>query len=90
MKKKEVLMDFLFVIFFFRLKSGNPGYFVVYNPTDVNDTVDFTFVKGLPEQLTVELFSKPYDPPVDKVPTNAIPLQSNSAVIFKYAPKSSE
>ncbi|XP_031620255.1 maltase A2 isoform X2 [Contarinia nasturtii] len=78
------------VIAYSRLKSGTPGYFVVYNPTADKVTVDFSFVKSLPEQLTVELFSKPYENTVDKVPTNAIPLQESSAVIFKYAPKSAE
>lgn len=73
----------------FRLKSGNPGYFVVYNPTDADVTADFSSVESLPEQLTVELASKPYENnTVNKVPTNAIPLQANSAVVFTYAPKS--
>lgn len=71
----------------FRLKSGNPGYFVVYNPTATNVTVDFSAVRSLPEQLTVELSSKPDDNHVIKVPTNAIPLSANSAVVFTYAPK---
>lgn len=71
----------------FRLKSGNPGYFVIYNPIDANVTADFSFVRSLPEQLTVELTSKPYENAVVKVPTNAIPLQPNSAVVFTYAPK---
>lgn len=73
----------------FRLKSGNPGYFVVYNPTDANVTADFTSVESLPEQLTVEVTSKPHENnAVNKMPTNAIPLQANSAVVFTYAPKS--
>lgn len=71
----------------FRLKSGNPGYLVIYNPTVANVTADFSFVRSLPEQLTVELASKPYENAVVKVPTNAIPLQPNSAVVFTYAPK---
>ncbi|XP_055325471.1 maltase A1 isoform X2 [Sitodiplosis mosellana] len=76
------------VIAYSRLKSGNPGFFVVYNPTAANITADFSFVRSLPEQLTVELASKPYENNVVKVPTNAIPLKSNSTVLFTYAPKS--
>lgn len=71
----------------YRLKSGNPGYFVVYNPTPNNVTADFSAVHGLPEQLTVELASKPTGDSVVKVATNAIPLEANSAVVFTYAPK---
>lgn len=78
------------LIFFFRinfrLKSGNPGYFVVYNPTDADVVADFTSIKSLPEELTFELASKPYENnAATKVPTNAIPLQANSAVVFTYA-----
>lgn len=80
---------YCFFFVHFRLKSGNPGYFVVYNPTESNITVDFSTVSGLPEQLTVELTSKPYGNIAPKVPTKAITLQDNSAVIFTYAPKSS-
>lgn len=80
--------DCFFGGFFFRLKTGNPGYFVVYNPLEFDVTVDFSSVKGLPEQLTIDLASKPYENATQKVHTNAIPLQGSSAVIFTYAPKS--
>lgn len=72
----------------FRLKSGNPGYFVVYNPSDSDVSVDFTFVQQLPEHLTVELTSNVSEHKSIKVPTNAVPLQPRSAVILTYAPKS--
>lgn len=77
-----------FSSFFFRLKSGNPGFFVVYNPLATNVTADFSFVRSLPDQLTVELASKPNNNTSAKVATNAIELQANSAVLFTYAPKS--
>lgn len=48
-----------------RIKSGNPGYFVVYNPSDELVNADFTDAKGIPEQLTVNLFSKNYN--VEKI-----------------------
>lgn len=84
----KINMNFSYV-FYSRLKSGNPGYFVVYNPTDANVIADFSSIDSLPEQLTVELASKPYEnSTVNKLPTNAIPLQANSAVVFTYAPKS--
>lgn len=78
---------FFKIFLILRLKSGNPGYFVIYNPTAGEVIADFSFVRSLPEQLTVELASKPMENSMVKVPTNAIPLQPNSAVVFTYAPK---
>lgn len=69
------------------MKSGNPGYFVAFNPSDDAVSVDFSFVQQLPEQLTVEVTSNaPHK--AAKVPANAIPLAAHSAVILTYAPKS--
>lgn len=48
-------------LFLHRIKSGNPGYFVAYNPTDVGVSSNFANVNGMPDQLTVHLFSKNYD-----------------------------
>lgn len=70
------------------MKSGNPGYFVVYNPTNEFVAANFSFVPRLPEQLTVELVSKSYKTEQVKVPTNAIPLTARSTVVLTYAPKS--
>lgn len=44
-----------------RIKSGNPGYFVVFNPTDNRTEADFSNVKSLPDQLTVYMVSKSYN-----------------------------
>lgn len=43
-----------------RIKSGNPGYFVAYNPTDELVRADFSKVDGIPEELTVHLLSHNY------------------------------
>lgn len=45
----------------YRIKSGNPGYFVVYNPSNEQITADFSAAEGIPESLTVNLFSQNYD-----------------------------
>lgn len=43
-----------------RIKSGNPGYFVAYNPTESLVTANFSSVAGIPDLLTVHLFSDNY------------------------------
>lgn len=44
-----------------RIKSGNPGFFVAYNPSNEGATPNFSEVPGLPEQLTVSLLSDNYN-----------------------------
>lgn len=43
------------------MKSGNPGFFVAYNPTDALVVGNFTSISSMPEQLTVLLLSKNYN-----------------------------
>lgn len=52
-----------FVVYFFinRIKSGNPGYFVAFNPTDNYVAANFSFVASLPDQLTVDMVSRLYN-----------------------------
>lgn len=52
---------FCFLSFSNRIKSGNPGYFVAYNPGDSNVTSDFSKIVGMPEQLTVLKTSQNYN-----------------------------
>lgn len=77
-----------------RIKSGNPGYFVAYNPTAQLVLANFTAVKNIPEQLTVHLFSGNYKVPniVEKVkvPSDAIPVGAQSVLILTYVPKTAE
>jgi len=81
------------VIAYTRIKSGNPGYFVAYNPLETSVAANFTAVANLPEQLTVYLVSDSYHEKdiveKSKVPSNAIPLSGRSAIILTYVPKSS-
>lgn len=44
-----------------RIKSGNPGYFVALNPSELYVKANFSFVASLPDQLTVDLVSKLYN-----------------------------
>lgn len=49
-------------MFFFldRIKSGNPGYFVVYNPSEELVKANFSLATGIPNELTVNLVSENY------------------------------
>lgn len=80
----------MFKIFLHRIKSGNPGYFVVINPNTENVLADFSG-HNLPEKMTVDFVSANYNTSEvavkGKVDTNAIPLSASSAVILTYVPK---
>ncbi|XP_040173426.1 uncharacterized protein LOC120906075 isoform X2 [Anopheles arabiensis] len=75
-----------------RLKSGNPGYFVVLNlaSTDQKTTFDFSGIDGIGSELTVVLTSQNYAVPnvgvKTKVPVDAVPLSPKSALIATYVP----
>ncbi|XP_053678152.1 neutral and basic amino acid transport protein rBAT [Anopheles nili] len=74
-----------------RLKSGNPGYFVVLNlEQDEQRTVDFRGIDGIGNELTVVLTSQNYAVPnvgvKSKVPVEAIPLSPRSALVATYVP----
>jgi solute carrier family 3, member 2 len=44
-----------------RFKSGNPGYFVVLNPTNNKVEADFSAREDLPDELTVTVMSENYN-----------------------------
>ncbi|XP_055382107.1 uncharacterized protein LOC129612489 isoform X2 [Condylostylus longicornis] len=72
-----------------RIKSGNPGFFVVLNPTDSFATGNFSS-SGLPEKMTVDLLSDGYNATgvviKSKVMTDSIQVSANSAIILTYVP----
>lgn len=82
------------IIAYTRFKSGNPGYFVVYNPTDALVTGNFTSIKTMPDQLTVHLLSKNYnvtDVAIrSKVQTSDVKVSAKSVIILTYASKKEE
>lgn len=51
------------LFFLERIKSGNPGYFIVLNPSPYYIAANFSFVKSLPDQLTVDMTSQMYNVP---------------------------
>ncbi|XP_052900465.1 uncharacterized protein LOC128306872 [Anopheles moucheti] len=74
-----------------RLKSGNPGYFVVLNLAQTEQKMlDFSGVEGIGSELTVVLTSQNYDVPnvgiKTKVPVDAVPLSPRSALVATYVP----
>uniref|UniRef100_A0A182N120 alpha-glucosidase n=1 Tax=Anopheles dirus TaxID=7168 RepID=A0A182N120_9DIPT len=75
-----------------RLKSGNPGYFVVLNLAqgDQPTTADFSGIYGIGSELTVVLTSQNYAVPnvgvKTKVPVEAVPLSPRSALVATYVP----
>ncbi|XP_077300428.1 CD98 heavy chain isoform X2 [Arctopsyche grandis] len=73
-----------------RLKSGNPGFMVIYNPTAEGTRVNMTIVSDVPAELTVNLLSKSYDEKdvfiKAKLPADNIPISAKSAIIMTYAP----
>uniref|UniRef100_A0A182J069 alpha-glucosidase n=1 Tax=Anopheles atroparvus TaxID=41427 RepID=A0A182J069_ANOAO len=75
-----------------RLKSGNPGYFVVLNLAqgDHQTMADFSGIDGIGSELTVVLTSQNYAVPnigvKSKVSVDAVPLSSMSGMIATYVP----
>ncbi|XP_055715227.1 maltase A3 isoform X2 [Phlebotomus papatasi] len=79
------------VIGYSRTKSGNPGFFVVLNPTEHHVDANFSNVVGIAEELTIHTTSSNYnvtDVAVKaKVLSSAIPVSGYSAMILTYVPK---
>uniref|UniRef100_A0A0K8TTJ8 alpha-glucosidase n=1 Tax=Tabanus bromius TaxID=304241 RepID=A0A0K8TTJ8_TABBR len=72
-----------------RIKSGNPGYFVILNPTDQYTTGNFTS-GGLPDKMTVDLRSDNFNATdldvKSKVATSSVPMPPFSAIVLTYVP----
>ncbi|XP_037933970.1 4F2 cell-surface antigen heavy chain isoform X2 [Teleopsis dalmanni] len=70
-----------------RIKSGNPGYFVVYNPTEFTHTGNFSNLE-LPTKMTVVAVSDNYNA-TDvhaKVSVDSLEVSSRSTIILTYVP----
>ncbi|XP_037028275.1 neutral and basic amino acid transport protein rBAT isoform X2 [Bradysia coprophila] len=82
------------IIAYTRLKSGNPGFFVAYNPTEALVTGNFTSISSMPEQLTVHLLSKNYNVTGvverSKIQTSDVQISAKSVIILTYVPQKPE
>lgn len=73
-----------------RIKSGNPGYFVAFNPTDDDIKANFTS-EIVGTELSVLLLSDGFskdNPPKGKISTSSVPLAKKSVAVFTFVPKS--
>ncbi|KAL0279220.1 UNVERIFIED_CONTAM: hypothetical protein PYX00_000825 [Menopon gallinae] len=77
-----------------RIKAGNPGYLAVYNLGTQNETVDFTSIEHVPNELQVYAMSMNYaDDSVNvksKVTNNDFLMTPRSAVVFTFVPNIEE
>ncbi|XP_017846334.1 uncharacterized protein LOC108602698 isoform X1 [Drosophila busckii] len=81
-----------------RIKSGSPGYFVIFNPTDVPRLGNFTADHMLPDKMTVSYFSENYNshenvPKVsqsNKVNLKELQMAPHSTLILTYVPVKTE
>lgn len=83
-------------MYVYRLKSGSPGYFVVYNPTELPQRSNFTVAAHLPEKMTVFYLSEKYAEQSvnatsiaksNKVNLSELKIAPHSTVVFTYVPK---
>lgn len=74
-----------------RVKSGNPGILVAFNPSSNNVTVNLNSIDSIPEELTVQLQSSNFVHDTvrhnSKVDTEAVPLPAKAALVFRFVPK---
>ncbi|XP_055907711.1 uncharacterized protein LOC129942689 isoform X2 [Eupeodes corollae] len=77
------------VIAYARIKSGNPGYFVAFNPSEETATAHFTNV-GLPDKMTMDIFSDNFNATgvelKGKILTDSMVLSPRSTAIYTYVP----
>ncbi|XP_063705029.1 uncharacterized protein LOC134834332 isoform X2 [Culicoides brevitarsis] len=72
-----------------RHKSGNPGYFVVLNPTDTTVVGNYTHIEGLSSELKWQLLSTNFKnehqlKQKEKVSIGALTVPAKSAGVFTY------
>jgi len=88
-----------FSVFPHRIKSGNPGYFVIFNPTDLPQASNFTIPKNLPDKMTVSYFSEKYNNNVEnaykvshsgRVNLKDLKVAPHSSIILTYVPEKAE
>ncbi|EDW55288.1 GM10442 [Drosophila sechellia] len=83
------------LVAFSRIKSGNPGYFVIFNPTELPQASTFTIPDNLPDKMTVSYFSDHYNVNADssgqvahagRVNLKEFKVAPHSSIILTYVP----
>ncbi|XP_026836969.1 uncharacterized protein LOC6553572 isoform X5 [Drosophila erecta] len=78
-----------------RIKSGNPGYFVIFNPTELPQASNFTIPNNLPDKMTVSYFSEQYNNNMEnsgkvahagRVNLKELRVAPHSSIILTYVP----
>uniref|UniRef100_A0A1A9WB84 alpha-glucosidase n=1 Tax=Glossina brevipalpis TaxID=37001 RepID=A0A1A9WB84_9MUSC len=76
-----------------RLKSGNPGYFVIFNPTDIERKGNFA-LQGLPEKMSMQSFSDNFiannNGSGSNILIDDLEISPRSTVILSYVPLKSD
>ncbi|XP_016961363.2 neutral and basic amino acid transport protein rBAT [Drosophila biarmipes] len=87
------------LVAFSRIKSGNPGYLVIFNPTELPQASNFTIPKNLPDKMTVSYFSERYNSNVEnankvshsgRVNLKDLKVAPHSSIILTYVPEKAE
>ncbi|KAH8278965.1 hypothetical protein KR018_011812 [Drosophila ironensis] len=86
------------LVAFSRIKSGNPGYFVIFNPTELPQSSNFSDPVDLPDKMTVSYFSENYNNHNDsikvshsgKVNLKTLQVAPHSTIILTYVPVKAE
>uniref|UniRef100_A0A1B0B6R9 alpha-glucosidase n=1 Tax=Glossina palpalis gambiensis TaxID=67801 RepID=A0A1B0B6R9_9MUSC len=85
--------DSEYLLAYARSKSGNPGYFVVYNPTKVARKDNFT-LQGMPEKMSLHSFSDNFimssNNTKSNILTDELEVSPGSTVILSYVPLKSD
>jgi solute carrier family 3 protein 2 len=71
-----------------RVRSGNPGYFVAINPTNLDVFADFSHLKHVSSELTANMLGDDYDQNNKKFSLNNISMKRNSAIWLTFVPQS--
>uniref|UniRef100_A0A1I8PS64 alpha-glucosidase n=1 Tax=Stomoxys calcitrans TaxID=35570 RepID=A0A1I8PS64_STOCA len=76
-----------------RIKSGNPGFLVVFNPTEINQKANVTH-PSLPEKMTVVAISDNYNitnvAAKNKIATEDLEVSAFATIILTYVPVKTE
>ncbi|KAM8703610.1 hypothetical protein ACLKA7_008263 [Drosophila subpalustris] len=84
------------LIAYTRIKGGSPGYFVIFNPTDLPQLGNFTVEHKLPEKMTISYLSENYNnngthlAHSTKVNLNELKVSAHSTIVLTYVPVKSE
>ncbi|RZF45929.1 hypothetical protein LSTR_LSTR008306 [Laodelphax striatellus] len=85
-KSYALLNDTVFA--FTRIKSGNPGYLVVFNVGEKRADVSLkTAVAGVPSEVTVSATTHDSAAPKSKLNADAVPLEPYSAFVLNFVPE---